>query len=133
VLTCCANSKEHLRNANTPRGSRRVTGGIDWASDDHAVAVVDPDGVAVKRCTFEHTGAGLRPLVKALQGADVDASGLDNVPCSRGSRTGSVTSPDRRRPFRPDRSCRLGQPRRGRGVGDVCTGVHRTSRISVSS
>jgi hypothetical protein len=58
VLTCCANSKEHRRNANTPRGSRRVTGGIDWASDDHAVAVVDPDGVAVKRCTFEHTGAG---------------------------------------------------------------------------
>ena len=84
VLTCCANSKEHRRNANTPRGSRRVTGGIDWASDDHAVAVVDPDGVAVKRCTFEHPGAGLRALVKALQGADVDAS-ASKAPTGRSS------------------------------------------------
>ncbi len=63
-------SKQHTMNANTPAAPRRPTAGIDWASDDHAVAVVDPDGVAIKRCTFEHTGAGLRALLKALQRAD---------------------------------------------------------------
>ncbi len=64
-------------NASTPVEPRRPTAGIDWPSDDHAVAVVDPDGVAIKRCTFEHTGAGLRALVKALQRADVDAVGIE--------------------------------------------------------
>jgi len=38
---------------------------------------VDPDGVAIKRCTFQHTGAGLGALVKALQRADVDAVGIE--------------------------------------------------------
>ena len=42
MLTCCANSKEHLMNANTPIAPRRPTAGIDWASDKHAVTVVDP-------------------------------------------------------------------------------------------
>jgi transposase len=77
VLTCCANSKEHTMNASTSVPPRRPTAGIDWASDDHAVAVVDPDGVVLKRCIFEHTGAGLRALVKMLHGADVDAVGIE--------------------------------------------------------
>jgi len=77
VLTCCANSKEHTMNASTPVPPRRPTAGIDWASTDHAVAVVDPDGVALKRCTVEHTGAGLGALVKTLQRADVDAVGIE--------------------------------------------------------
>ena len=64
-------------NASTPVPPRRPTAGIDWASTDHAVAVVDPDGVAIKRCTFQHTGAGLGALVKALQRADVDAVGIE--------------------------------------------------------
>lgn len=64
-------------NANTRIDPRRPTAGIDWASGDHAVAVVDPDGVAVTRCSFEHTGAGLRALVKTLQRADVDAVGIE--------------------------------------------------------
>ncbi len=64
-------------NASTPVPPRRPTAGIDWPSNDHAVAVVDPDGVALKRCTFDHTGAGLGALVKALQRADVDAVGIE--------------------------------------------------------
>ncbi|MGH8576152.1 MAG: IS110 family transposase [Gammaproteobacteria bacterium] len=39
-----------------------VTGGIDWARDDHAVAVVDMRGREVDRCTVEHSAAGLREL-----------------------------------------------------------------------
>jgi transposase len=77
VLTCCANSKEHTMNASTSTAPRRGTAGVDWASKDHAVAVVDPDGAVVTRCTFEHTDAGLRALIKALQHVDVDAVGIE--------------------------------------------------------
>jgi transposase len=43
-----------------------VTGGVDWASQDHAVSVVDQHGREVARKTVEHTGAGLRAMVKFL-------------------------------------------------------------------
>ncbi|WP_326799269.1 IS110 family transposase [Streptomyces sp. NBC_01808] len=46
-----------------------VTAGLDWANDDHAVAVVDAAGRAVKRFTVAHTGPGLRDLVRKLQAA----------------------------------------------------------------
>jgi transposase len=42
------------------------TGGIDWASDDHAVCVVDSDGDVVQRLTVAHTAAGLRRLTDLL-------------------------------------------------------------------
>lgn len=32
-----------------------VTGGIDWARDDHAVSIVKDRGREVARCTVEHT------------------------------------------------------------------------------
>jgi transposase len=43
-----------------------VTGGIDWARDDHAVAVVDDRGRLVARGTVEHSNAGLRTLLGLL-------------------------------------------------------------------
>nr|WP_246222658.1 IS110 family transposase [Phytoactinopolyspora limicola] len=43
-----------------------VTGGIDWARDDHAVAIVDGRGREIHRHTVEHTTAGLRQLVNTL-------------------------------------------------------------------
>jgi transposase len=43
-----------------------VTGGVDWASEDHAVSVVDHRGREVARRTVDHTRAGLRALVKFL-------------------------------------------------------------------
>ena len=43
-----------------------VTGGVDWASDDHAVAVVDDDGQQLARKDVEHTAAGLRAMVRFL-------------------------------------------------------------------
>jgi hypothetical protein len=42
------------------------TAGIDWASTDHAVAVVDDRGVEVERFTVPHTTPGLRQLVRRL-------------------------------------------------------------------
>ena len=43
-----------------------VTAGVDWARDDHAVAIVDGRGREVYRCTVEHTAAGLHELVNML-------------------------------------------------------------------
>ena len=43
-----------------------VTGGVDWASQDHAVSVVNDRGLEVARKTVEHTAAGLRALVRFL-------------------------------------------------------------------
>ena len=47
---------------------RPVTGGIDWASDDHAVSVVDDDGRQLARKGVEHTAAGLRAMGGFLAG-----------------------------------------------------------------
>ena len=43
-----------------------LTCGIDWARDDHAIAIVDDHGRQVHRCTVEHSAAGLRELVAVL-------------------------------------------------------------------
>lgn len=46
-----------------------LTCGIDWARDDHAVAIVDRRGCEIHRWTVEHSAAGLRELVKCLNRA----------------------------------------------------------------
>jgi hypothetical protein len=54
----------------TDPGSRvpaRVTAGIDWASDEHAVAVVDEQGLPVDRFSVAHTAPGLRRLIARLR------------------------------------------------------------------
>jgi len=44
----------------------RPTGGVDWTKDDHAVAVVDPDGEQTHRFSVPHDATGLRTMVKRL-------------------------------------------------------------------
>lgn len=46
-----------------------VTGGLDWAIDDHAASVVDARGRELLRHSVEHSTAGLAELVRALLGA----------------------------------------------------------------
>jgi transposase len=53
----------------TPPGG--VTAGLDWATEDHAVAMVDTAGQVVARVTVPHTAAGLRELVRRLSQAGV--------------------------------------------------------------
>ena len=43
-----------------------VSAGIDWASEDHAVCVVDAAGEVVTRFAVEHAAAGFRDLVHRL-------------------------------------------------------------------
>jgi transposase len=44
-----------------------VTAGVDWAWEDHAVAVVDGGGREIGRRTIEHSAAGLRDLLGLLR------------------------------------------------------------------
>ena len=43
-----------------------LSAGIDWASADHAVCIVDATGAVVSRFTVAHTAEGLRTLVQCL-------------------------------------------------------------------
>ncbi len=51
----------------TRRAPTRVTAGIDWASEDHAVAIVDDQGRPVDRFSVAHTAPGLRRLIARLR------------------------------------------------------------------
>lgn len=53
------------------------TGGVDWASDNHAVCVVDSDGEALQRFTVAHTAAGLRRMTDLLAHHQVDAVAIE--------------------------------------------------------
>lgn len=57
--------------------SARVSAGVDWAKDDHAVCIVDADGEVTDRFTVEHTAAGLKRLVRRLLGAGVVEVGIE--------------------------------------------------------
>ena len=46
-----------------------VTAGLDWATDDHAVSIVDSAGQVVARFTVPHTAAGLAEMVRRLVAA----------------------------------------------------------------
>lgn len=52
-------------------GAERLTAGIDWASADHAVAIVGSDGVERDRFTIAHRAPDLRRMVRRLKRAGV--------------------------------------------------------------
>jgi transposase len=58
-------------------GQSRVTAGVDWASQDHAVAVVDVDGVLRQRFAVSHTAADLRRMVRELRRAGVSEVAIE--------------------------------------------------------
>ena len=58
---------QHAPKTTLPAvGPSHRTAGVDWARDDHAIAIVDDGGQVVERFTVAHTGAGLRDLVRRL-------------------------------------------------------------------
>jgi transposase len=48
-----------------------VTAGLDWATADHAVAIVNNRGTITEQFLIDATGAGLRELVRRLRRARV--------------------------------------------------------------
>jgi hypothetical protein len=71
-----------------------VTAGVDWASTDHAVAIVHDTGNAIDRFTVTATAPGLRELVTNLCGAGVHAAatGQDQCPSPLAVRSRPVRS-----------------------------------------
>jgi len=55
----------------------RVTGGVDWAKDDHAVCVVGDHAEVIDRFGVAHDAAGLRTLVRRLVKAGVEQVGIE--------------------------------------------------------
>ena len=53
------------------------TAGIDWARDDHAVAIVDDRGRQIDRATVEHSTAGLKQLLSLLRSHGVDEVAIE--------------------------------------------------------
>jgi transposase len=60
-----------------PEKTARVTAGIDWASIEHAVSIVDEAGVQRDRFVVAHTAPGLRQLVRRLRRAGVDEIAIE--------------------------------------------------------
>src|SRR2546429_1490399 len=54
------------KNTLPAAGPGHRTAGVDWARDDHAVAIVDVSGQVLDRFTVPHSGAGIRDLVRRL-------------------------------------------------------------------
>jgi transposase len=55
----------------------RVCAGLDWASLDHAVCVLAPDGTVLDRFVVAENAAGLRLLVRRLLKAGVEEVGIE--------------------------------------------------------
>jgi transposase len=55
----------------------RVTAGVDWAKDDHAVCVVGDQGQVLDRFTVAHDAAGLRRMAARLLRAGVEQVGIE--------------------------------------------------------
>jgi len=55
----------------------RVTAGVDWAKDDHAVCVVGDQGQVLDRFTVTHDAAGLKKMATRLLHAGVQDVGIE--------------------------------------------------------
>jgi transposase len=57
----------------------RISAGIDWAQDDHAVCIVGAEGEAIERFTVHHNASGLRSMIRRLLRAGVEQIGIERV------------------------------------------------------
>ena len=64
-----------VRLADQPANG--LTCGIDWARDDHAVAVIDIDARPVYRGVIEHSAKGLQDLISVLRRTGVDEVAIE--------------------------------------------------------
>ncbi len=62
---------------SSARVPARVCAGIDWASVDHAICILDADGTVLDRFFVVHDAAGLRTLVRRLLKAGVTEVGIE--------------------------------------------------------
>jgi transposase len=55
----------------------RVSAGVDWAKDDHAVCVVGGEGEVLDRFAVRHDASGLKVMVRRLLKAGVEHVGIE--------------------------------------------------------
>jgi transposase len=55
----------------------RVSAGVDWAKDDHAVCVVGGEGEVLDRFAVRHDASGLKAMVRRLLRAGVEHVGIE--------------------------------------------------------
>jgi transposase len=60
-----------------PNAALRVTAGVDWAKDDHAICVAGDQGEVLERFAVRHDAAGLRELAARLLRAGVTQVGIE--------------------------------------------------------
>jgi transposase len=59
------------------RAVSAATAGVDWASEDHAVCILDAAGEPLARFVVAHDRVGLREMVRRLLGAGVEHVGIE--------------------------------------------------------
>ena len=74
VFSHCSNSEATTMSVTPQTVQARVCAGVDWAKDDHAIAIIDPDGQVLDRFAVTHDAAGLKSLVRRLLTAGVERS-----------------------------------------------------------
>jgi transposase len=57
--------------------TRVAFAGVDWAKDNHAVCVIDPDGQPLAEVVFAHSRATLDRMITLLRGHEVSAVGIE--------------------------------------------------------
>jgi transposase len=77
VSSHCCNSEETTLSVTDTTTAARPTAGVDWATNDHAVSIVAPDGEQTSRFPVSHDTAGLRELIRKLLAADVTEVGIE--------------------------------------------------------
>jgi transposase len=68
---------QSARNTLPEEPPGRVTAGIDWSRDDHAVPVVDARGREISRHTIAHSATGLRELISILAHAGAGETAIE--------------------------------------------------------
>jgi transposase len=64
-------------SVNPTASATRITAGVDWAKEDHAVCIVGDEGEALDRFTVTHDVTGLKQLVRRLLDAGVSEVGIE--------------------------------------------------------
>src|ERR1700712_1450618 len=77
VFSHCSNSEVTTMSVSLQSTPGRVCAGVDWAKDDHAVAIIAPDGHVLDRFTVTHDTAGLRSMGRRLLTAGVEEVGIE--------------------------------------------------------
>lgn len=60
-----------------PAAGARISAGVDWAKDDHAICVVGGDGEILDRFAVRHDAAGLKSMVTRLLCAGAAQAGIE--------------------------------------------------------